>query len=78
MKKEDLIILILALLLLAGMLYTLFIGGEESRHGVGSMASGLWFAGFRIRNVGAQGKDTHSVSPWIPSKFNQLIPKYTP
>ncbi len=37
MKKEDLIILIIALLLLAGMLFTIFLGGEESRHGVGSL-----------------------------------------
>lgn len=37
MKREDLIVLTLALLLLAGMLFTLFIGGEQSRHGVGSM-----------------------------------------
>jgi flagellar basal body-associated protein FliL len=37
MKKEDLIILILAILLLAGMVYTLFFGGEKSRHGVGSV-----------------------------------------
>lgn len=36
MKKEDLVILILALLLIAGMLFTIFFGGEESRHGVGS------------------------------------------
>ena len=35
MKKDDLIILIVALLLLAGMLYTILFGGEESRHGVG-------------------------------------------
>jgi hypothetical protein len=35
MKKEDLVLLILALLLLAGMLFTIFFGGEESRHGVG-------------------------------------------
>lgn len=37
MNKEDLIILVIGLLLLAAMLYTLFFGGEESRHGVGSL-----------------------------------------
>ncbi|MDH3329388.1 MAG: hypothetical protein OEM01_09165 [Desulfobulbaceae bacterium] len=37
MKKEDLIILIIGLLLLAGMLLTIFFGGEKSMHGVGSL-----------------------------------------
>ncbi|MHB8810290.1 MAG: hypothetical protein ACYC9M_09800 [Desulfobulbaceae bacterium] len=37
MKKEDIIILILGILLLACMLWTLFFGGGKSRHGVGSM-----------------------------------------
>lgn len=37
MKREDLIILILGLLLLAGMLITIFFGGEKSKHGVGSL-----------------------------------------
>lgn len=37
MKWEDLMILILALLLLASMLFTLFFGGEKSLHGVGSL-----------------------------------------
>jgi len=35
MKRDNLIILIVALLLLAGMLITIFFGGERSRHGVG-------------------------------------------
>ena len=35
MKKDDLIILLIALLLLAGMFITIFFGGEQSRHGVG-------------------------------------------
>jgi hypothetical protein len=35
MKKDDLILLIIGLLLLAGMLVTILIGGERSRHGVG-------------------------------------------
>jgi hypothetical protein len=35
MKKDDLIILIVGLLLMAGMLFTFFFGGERSRHGVG-------------------------------------------
>jgi hypothetical protein len=35
MKKDDLIILIVGLLLLAGILITIFFGGERSRHGVG-------------------------------------------
>ena len=35
MKKDDLIILIIGLLLLAGMLFTFFFGGVRSRHGVG-------------------------------------------
>lgn len=37
MKKEDLIILVVGLLLLAGMLITIFFGGEKSMHGVGSL-----------------------------------------
>jgi len=37
MKREDLIILILGLLLLVGMLLTIFFGGEQSKHGVGSL-----------------------------------------
>ena len=37
MKKDDLIILIISLLLLAGMLITIFFGGERSRHGVGTL-----------------------------------------
>jgi hypothetical protein len=35
MKKDDLILLIIGLLLLAGMLITVFFGGDRSRHGVG-------------------------------------------
>ena len=35
MKKDDLILLIIGLLLLAGMIITIFFGGERSRHGVG-------------------------------------------
>jgi len=35
MKKDDLIILIIGLLLLAGMLITILFGGEKSLHGVG-------------------------------------------
>lgn len=37
MKKEDLIILIIGLLLVAGMLITVFFGGDKSKHGVGSL-----------------------------------------
>lgn len=37
MKREDLLIMIVGLLLLAAMLYTLFFGGEQSRHGVGRL-----------------------------------------
>ena len=37
MKKDDLIILIIGFLLLAGMLITIFFGGERSRHGVGML-----------------------------------------
>jgi len=35
MKKDDLIILVIGLLLLAGMLFTIFFGGEKTLHGVG-------------------------------------------
>ena len=34
MNKEDIFILILAVLLLAAMLYTFLFGGQSSRHGV--------------------------------------------
>ena len=37
MKKDDLIIFIIGLLLLAGMLFTIFFGGEKSLHGVGNL-----------------------------------------
>jgi hypothetical protein len=37
MKKDDLIIFIIGLLLLAGMLFTIFFGGEKSLHGVGTL-----------------------------------------
>ena len=37
MKKEDLVILIIGLLLLAGMLITILLGGEKSMHGVGTL-----------------------------------------
>jgi hypothetical protein len=37
MKKDDLIMLFIALLLLAGMLLTILFGGEKSRHGVGGL-----------------------------------------
>lgn len=40
MQKDDLIILIIGLLLLAGMLITIFFGGEKSRHGVGLLLDG--------------------------------------
>lgn len=49
MKKEDIIILILGLLLLAGMLWTLFFGGGQSRHGVGSV-EGAFPIGIRVRS----------------------------
>lgn len=35
MKREDILILILGLLLVVGMLLTILLGGEKSRHGVG-------------------------------------------
>jgi hypothetical protein len=35
MKKDDLIVLLIGLLLLAGMIITVLFGGERSRHGVG-------------------------------------------
>jgi hypothetical protein len=40
-KKENLIILILGIVLLAGMLLTIFFGGEKSRHGVGNLLDAL-------------------------------------
>jgi preprotein translocase subunit SecY len=39
MNRENFIILIIGLLLLAGMVLTIFFGGEKSRHGVGSLRS---------------------------------------
>jgi hypothetical protein len=41
MKKDDLIILLIGLLLLAGMLITIFSDGERSRHGVGVLHDGI-------------------------------------
>ena len=40
MKKDDLIIFIIGFLLLAGMLITIFFGGEKSLHGVGTLLDG--------------------------------------
>jgi hypothetical protein len=37
MKKDDLTILIIGLLLLAGMLITILFGGQKSLHGVGGL-----------------------------------------
>lgn len=37
MDKDDLIILVIGLLLLAGMVITVIFGGEKSLHGVGFM-----------------------------------------
>ena len=40
MKKDDLIILLLGMLLLGAMLVTGFCSGEKSRHGVGILFEG--------------------------------------
>jgi len=37
MKKDDLIIVIIGILLFAAMIYTIFFGGNKSRHGVGML-----------------------------------------
>jgi hypothetical protein len=37
LKKDNLILLIIGLLLLAGMLMTIIFGGSRSRHGVGTL-----------------------------------------
>jgi len=37
MKKDDLLILLIGLLLLGGMFITIFFGGGKSRHGIGSL-----------------------------------------
>jgi flagellar basal body-associated protein FliL len=39
MNKEDIFILILALLLLAAMIYTFLFGGQGSKHGVSALNS---------------------------------------
>ena len=36
MKKDNLVLLIIGLLLLTGMLITIIFGGDRSRHGVGT------------------------------------------
>ena len=41
MKKDDLIIVIIGLLLLAAVVYTIFFGGNKSRHGVGMFLNPL-------------------------------------
>ena len=54
MKKGDIAILIIGMLLLAAMLLTLFFGGQTSRHGVGSLLKrGL--PGKEIACTGGQG-----------------------
>jgi len=40
MKKENLLLVLLALFLLAAMFYTLFAGGNSSRHGYGQIQNG--------------------------------------
>jgi flagellar basal body-associated protein FliL len=39
MNKEDIFILVLALLLLAAMIYTFLFGGQSSKHGVSALNS---------------------------------------
>ena len=60
MSREDLIVLILALLILIGMVLTILLGGEKSRHGVGN--TGLYptgiFAQERFRILNNQVKVT--------------------
>jgi len=41
MQKDDLIIIFIGLLLLAAMIYTIFFGGNKSRHGVGMLINPL-------------------------------------
>ena len=41
MKKDDIIIVIIGLLLLGAMIYTIFFGGNKSRHGVGMLLNPL-------------------------------------
>ena len=41
MKKDDLIIIIIGLLLLGAVFYTIFFGGNKSRHGVGMLLNPL-------------------------------------
>jgi len=41
MRKDDLIILLVALLLLGGMLVTIFFGAGKSRHGVGMIPDAM-------------------------------------
>lgn len=67
MKKEDLIILILGLLLLAGMLLTIFFAGEKSRHGVGILHDHILdhsSAGIHLSSSSSQQPGEH------PSSFS--------
>jgi len=56
MKRDDLIILIIGLLLLAGMLLTLLFGGEKSRHGVGILDNIVPTKGFSLTEPEENGK----------------------
>lgn len=56
MKRDDLILFIIGLLLLAGMLITILFGGEKSLHGVGTVLDnplrlGKTLTGVATRNL---------------------------
>ena len=59
MNKENVLLVLLALLLLAGMLYTLFAEGNRSRHGYGLQAKE------RIHTVGIYGKPVKTGNPCL-------------
>jgi len=77
MKKDDLVILLIAIILLAGMMITIFFGGEKSRHGVGWLPDEkhrLSFAGYSTGiEAAARFLPVHVHTPIMP-KSRQAKP----
>jgi hypothetical protein len=70
MNKEDLFILVLALLLLAAMIYTFLFGGQTSKHGVSFLHNNKSF------NISHSLRKNHlDLCQSIPS-YNRVICLY--
>lgn len=65
MNKDDILLLLLALFLLAAVLVTIFLGGNRSRHGYGFLSpAARGPAGSIARHNRTPGKDPASGLPY--------------